>query len=149
MSRVDNTSFESISGGTSDAFTRIMILHPIACGVAFIAFLVSIAGGIVGSLVGALTAFVAWILTIVVLATDFTLFGVVRNHVNHDPTNSKAYFGSAIWMLVASFMVLGLAMAILLFTCCVTRREEKRNRADGISKEARVGRGRKKKFGIF
>lgn len=151
MSRVDNTDFSSISGGTSDAFTRIMILHPIACGVTFIAFLISIAGGIIGSLLGALTAFVAWILTIIVLATDFTLFGVVRNHVNHDRTDSKARFGSAIWMLTASFMMIGLAMGILLFTYCVARRREKRDRADGVSKEARSGRygRRKKKFGIF
>lgn len=149
MARVDDTGYDAISGGTSDAFTRIMILHPIACGVAFIAFLLSIGAGIVGSLAGALAAFVAWILTIIVLATDFTLFGVVRNHVNHDKTNSKASFGSAIWMLVASFMMLGMGMAILLLTCCRARRERNRNVA--ASKEARIGRsgGRKKKFGIF
>jgi hypothetical protein len=123
MERVDHSNFNSISGGTSDAFTRIMVLHPIACGVTFIAFLVSIAGGLVGSLAGALTAFVAWILTIVVLATDFTLFGVVRNHINHDKTDTKAYFGSAMWMLVASFMMLGLGMAIVFFTCCAARRD--------------------------
>ncbi|CZT18063.1 related to palI protein [Ramularia collo-cygni] len=148
MARIDNTGFDSLSGGTSDAFTRIMILHPIACGVAFIAFLLSMGGGIIGSLAGALTAFVAWILTIIVLATDFTLFGVVRNHVNHDATDSEAYFGSAIWMLVASFMMLGLGMAILLFTCCVARREHKKNKVDTAGKETRSGR-RKKRFGIF
>lgn len=149
MARVDHTGFDSISGGTSDAFTRIMVLHPIACGVAFIAFLASLGGAVIGSLAGALAAFVAWILTIVVLATDFTLFGVVRNHVNHDKTDSKAHFGSAIWMLLASFMLLGLGMAIVLFTCCTTRRERKRT--DAANKEARAtytGR-RKKRFGLF
>lgn len=149
MSTVDNSAFDSISGGTSDAFTRIMVLHPIACGVAFIAFLCSIGGGVAGSLAGVLTAFVAWILVIVVLATDFTLFGVVRHHVNGDRTNSKAYFGSAMWLLVASFMLLGLGMAIVLFSCCAARREKKRR--EGVEKETRVSQagGRKKRFGIF
>ena len=53
-----------------------MILHPIACGIAFIAFLLSLGAGVIGSVLGALVAFIAWVLTLVVMAVDFTLFGV-------------------------------------------------------------------------
>ena len=55
-----------------------MILHPIACAVAFIAFALSCGAGVVGSLLGALVALLAWVLTLVVMAIDFSLFGVSR-----------------------------------------------------------------------
>ena len=57
-----------------------MILHPIACGVAFVAFALSCGAGVVGSLLGAMVAALAWVLTLVVMAVDFSLFGV-RNQV--------------------------------------------------------------------
>ena len=57
-----------------------MILHPIACAVAFIAFALSCGAGVVGSLLGAMVAALAWILTLVVMAVDLSLFGV-RNQV--------------------------------------------------------------------
>ncbi|SMR44004.1 unnamed protein product [Zymoseptoria tritici ST99CH_3D1] len=148
MSRVDNFGIDSLSGGTSDALTRVMVLHPIVCGITFIAFLVSIGAGVVGSLAGAFTAFVAWVLTIIVMATDFTLFGVVRHHVNEDSSRSKAYFGSAIWMLVAAFLLLGLAMCILLFTCCVSRRQKKKD-AEAMKEAKATTPKRKKRFGLF
>ena len=53
-----------------------MILHPIACAVAFIAFALSCGAGVVGSLLGAMVAALAWVLTLVVMAVDFSLFGV-------------------------------------------------------------------------
>jgi hypothetical protein len=82
------------------------------------------------------------------MATDFTLFGVVRHHVNEDSSRSKAYFGSAIWMLVAAFVLLFFGMSIVLFTCCTSRRQKKKD--DEALKEARDGTPkRKKKFGLF
>ncbi|KXT05201.1 hypothetical protein AC578_8390 [Pseudocercospora eumusae] len=127
MARIDGTDYDDISSGTSDSFTRVMVLHPIACGTAFIAFLISIGGGVLASLLGALAAFVAWVLVVIVMATDFTLFGIIRHHVNDDDSNSKARFGDAIWLLVASFILLFAGMCIVLFTCCVSRREKKRS----------------------
>lgn len=56
--------------------TRVMILHPIACAIAFLAFALSMGAGVIGSILGALVAFVAWVLTVVVMAIDFALFGV-------------------------------------------------------------------------
>ncbi len=59
-----------------DGLTDAMILHPIACAIAFLAFLLSLGAGVIGSILGALVAFVAWVLTVVVMAIDFSLFGV-------------------------------------------------------------------------
>lgn len=154
MSQLDGTSFSTISGGTSDSLTHVMVLHPIACGLAFIAFLLSLGSGIIGSLAGALVAFLAWILTLIVLATDFTVFGIIRHHVNHGRLGSRARFGSAIWLLVASFVTLFFWMLIILFTCASKRKEKKRARAVEKAErypaaEASAAPRRKERFGIF
>ena len=60
------------------------------------------------------------------MATVFVLFTVVRINVNDDSSQSKAEFGDAIWLLVAFFILLFLGMCIVLFTCCVRRKEKKK-----------------------
>jgi uncharacterized membrane protein len=124
-----------------------MILHPIACGVAFIAWIVSIGAGVIGSLSGVLAALVAWVLCLIVLATDFSMFGILRHHVNNDKSGSRAYFGSAIWCLCVAFMLLFFAMIIVTFTCFSARREKK----TAAQKEAAAAATapRKKRFGLF
>ena len=76
MAEIDGTGFSEAASDSADALTYAMILHPIACGIAFIAFLLSIGAGVIGSLLGALVAALAWILTLVVMAIDFTWAGV-------------------------------------------------------------------------
>ena len=80
ISAIDGTPFSKAASDTVDGLTRVMILHPIACGVAFVAFALSCGAGVVGSLLGAMVAALAWVLTLVVMAVDFSLFGV-RNQV--------------------------------------------------------------------
>lgn len=154
LSIVQGTPYEDISSGTADGLTRVMVLHPIACGVAFIAFLLSIGGGIVGSLAGAIAAAVALLLTLIVMATDFTVFGILKNHVNDDRSASTAHFGDAIWLLVSSFILLFLGMCIVFFTCCASRREKNRKQAKNreiasTPVEKPKGGKKKKRFGIF
>ena len=77
MSTIDHSASLSDSGRhTVDALTKAMILHPIACVLAFIAFLLSCGAGVVGSLLGVAVAALAWILALVVMAIDFSIFGV-------------------------------------------------------------------------
>ena len=146
MSIIDGTDISEIAGGTSDGLTRVMILHPIECGVAFIAFLCSLGAGIVGSLTGALVAFVAWVLVLISLAVDLSLFGIIHHHVNNDGSGSHAYFGSGMWCLVAAFVTLFLGMVIVFFTCCSSRREKKRQHVEKTD----VGTSRRRKrFGLL
>lgn len=70
------TVFSRASADGVDGLTRVMVLHPIACAIAFLAFGLSLGAGVVGSVLGALVAFVAWVVTVVVMAVDFSLFGV-------------------------------------------------------------------------
>jgi hypothetical protein len=75
MAQIEGTHFSRAGGATTNGLTDTFILHPIACGLAFIAALCAI-GGVVGSLVGVIIGVIAWIITIVVMAIDFTVFGV-------------------------------------------------------------------------
>ena len=77
-----------------DGLTRAMILHPIACGLAFIAFLTSLGAGVIGSILGAMIAAVAWLVTLIVMAIDFTLFGVclIDRHIPMNPSFHHALF---------------------------------------------------------
>ena len=145
MADLDHSSLSVIGAGTSASLTRVMVLHPIACGVAFIAFLLSIGSGIVGSLAGTMAAFVAWLLTLIALAVDFSIFGIVHHHVNDDGSGSHAYFGSAMWCLVVAFVLLFFGMIIVFFTCCAARREKRR----AVVAEKETAPRRKKNFGIF
>ena len=75
MAEIDHTSFSRAGTDSADALTNAFILHPIACGLAFIAAVVA-SCGFVGSLVGSIIAVLAWIITLVVMAIDFAAFGV-------------------------------------------------------------------------
>lgn len=75
MEAIDGTDFNTAGRKTANALTGAFILHPIACGLTFIAAIVAV-GGIVGSLVGTILGVLAWILTVVVMAIDFAIFGV-------------------------------------------------------------------------
>lgn len=72
------TVFSRAAADSVNGLTDVMILHPIACAIAFLAFVLSLGAGVIGSILGALVAFVAWVLTVVVMAIDFSLFGVRR-----------------------------------------------------------------------
>jgi len=145
VAQVANTSFESIASGTSTGLTRVMVLHAVACGIAFLAFLIACGAGIIGSFAGALVALLAWILTLVSLICDFVLFGIIKAHVDDD-TNAHATFGAAIWTLLAAFICLFFGMFIVFFTCCANRRE-KRKRDLPVEKQSPPRR--RKRFGLF
>lgn len=121
MEGVDNTDFNGAQINTSKALTRVMVLHPVACALAFIAFLFAAGSGFCGAIFGAVTATVAWIVTIVVMATDFVLFGIIKNHINDDDSGSKASFHTGMWTLLAAMVCLFLGTLIVFFTCCSSR----------------------------
>ena len=147
IAAADRTQISDIAGGTSDSLTRVMVLHPIACGTAFIAWLVSIGAGFFGSLISAVVAFGAWVFVLIVLATDFGLFGILRHHVNGDKSGSHAVFGNGIWCLLVAFVLLFSAILIVTFTCFSARREK---RAAAVPKtETFPAAPKKKRFGIF
>lgn len=75
---------------------------------------------------GVVVAFIAWVVTLIVLATDLTAFGIVKNGVNGDGTGSSAYYGSALWCLLSAFIIQFFGMVIVFFTCCSARRQKRK-----------------------
>lgn len=90
MDGADKTDFNTASTDTTKALTRVMVLHPVACGLAFIAFLLAAGSGVIGAVAAALVTAVTWIVTIVVMCTDFVAFGIIKRHVNRDGSGSYA-----------------------------------------------------------
>jgi len=127
MSAIDQTTFNTAKENTTKALTRVMILHPIVCGLAFIAFLLAVGSGICGALLAALVAALTWVLTLVVMACDFVLFGILKNHINntdHDQSGSHAEYSVGMWTILAAMILLFFATFVVLFTCLSARRHK-------------------------
>jgi hypothetical protein len=131
MGVIDGTSFSTASGDTAKALTRVMILHPIACGLAFIAFLLALGSGFVGSLLASMVAGVTFVITLIVMATDFVWAGIIKNAVNKDGTGSHAYYSVGMWTVLAAMIVLFLATIIVFLSCCSSRRVDRTSKVDG------------------
>jgi len=127
MEEIDQTSYSSASVDTSKALTRVMILHPIACGLAFIAFLLALGSGICGALLASFVSAITFIITIVVMACDFVAFGIIKNKVNNDGSGSHAFYSVGMWTILAAMILLFFATFIVFFTCFSARMH--RNRA--------------------
>jgi hypothetical protein len=131
MSVIDGTSFNLASEDTAKALTRVMVLHPVACALSFIAFLIALGSGFCGAIFAAFITALTFIVTLVVMATDFALFAIVRNHVNSDSSGSHAKFGVGIWTILAATVALFLAFFFVLLSCCSSRMHKQK----GTSKE--------------
>ncbi|KAK8049208.1 pH-response regulator protein palI/RIM9 [Apiospora phragmitis] len=131
-----NIDLSDASAKTANALTKVMILHPIACGLSFIAFLLALGAGILGSFLASMVALLAFLVTLVVLITDFVGLALLRNAINKSD-QATARYGAAAWTLLASAVCNLLATLILFFTCCSARLHKKRNRNATATKAER------------
>jgi hypothetical protein len=131
MAQIDGTGFSTASGNTADALTKVMVLHPIACGLAFIAFILAIGSGCFGTFLASLVSAVTFIITVIVMATDFVAFGIIKNAVNNDGKGSRAYYSVGMWTLLAAMIILFFATFIVFFSCFTARRSNRVSKVDG------------------
>ncbi|ORY23276.1 SUR7/PalI family-domain-containing protein [Naematelia encephala] len=110
--------------------TKALILHPIACGLSFIAFIVALLSSQIGFLFASFLAFLAFLVSLASMAIDFALFTIVRNHIN-DNTTATASFSTAIWLVLAATVVLFFSVFIVCFSCVTGRRHERDNHSRG------------------
>lgn len=107
--------------------TRAFVLHPVACGVSFIGFLIAFFSDRFGLICSSLVTFVAFILSLVCMAVDFTVFLYVRRHVNNNSQGgASANLAVSIWLVLAATILLFLAQFIVLFECCCGGGKKKR-----------------------
>jgi len=121
LESVGTTDFNGAQINSSKALTRVMVLHPVACALAFIAFLFAAGSGVCGALLGAIAATIAWVVTVVVMATDFVLFGIIKSHINDDGSGSHADFSTGMWTLVTAMIILFFGTIVVFFTCCSSK----------------------------
>ncbi|KAJ9156522.1 pH-response regulator protein palI/prr-5 [Pleurostoma richardsiae] len=126
MTTVEGTDFSHYSDTTTHTLTKVMILHPIATGIVFLAFVLAVGAGFFGSLLAAFTALLAFVVTVVVLVCDFVLFSIIRSNVNDDGTGSHAYYAAGIWTLLVSAVCSLLGTVVIFFTCCSARMHRQR-----------------------
>jgi len=138
MSDTQGTDFSDYARDTTRTLTKVMILHPIATGITFIAFVLALSAGVVGSFLASLVALLAFVITVVVLVTDFVLFSIIRSNVNDDNVGSEAFYSTAMWTLLAAAVCTLLGTVVVFFTCCSGRLHERRTRRRTVKDPAYV-----------
>jgi uncharacterized membrane protein len=128
MNQVDNTQFSDYATRTTRSLTKAMVLHPVSCGLNFIAFMLALGAGVVGSLLASLVAAVAFIVTLVIMIIDFVLFSIVKSNIHDDGTGAHAYYASAAWTILVSAICSLIGTIIVFFTCCSSRLHRRRDR---------------------
>lgn len=134
MTEIDGTPFSGYAVSSTNSLTKVMILHPIAAGFTFIAFVMALGAGMAGSLMASLVAAVAFLITVIALICDFVLFAVIRSNVNDQNNGSYAYYSIGMWTLLVGAICSLLGTVILFVTCCsarLHRRREVRTKGDG------------------
>jgi len=128
MSAIDGTDFSDYASDTTRTLTKVMILHPIACGLNFIAFMLALGAGFVGSFLASMVALLAFLTTAVALIVDFVLFSIVRSNVNDNDTGAHAYYGAAAWTTLVSGICSLIGTIVVFLTCCSGRLKKRRER---------------------
>ena len=123
---------------TLNHLTNALILHPIAMGIAFFAFLITLCADRLGFICAALIAFFAFVVSLVALIFDFVIFGIVKREINNNTTGSAEY-GVAIWLTLAATIVLFFSVFIVFFSCCTGMRNKKREYSTGYNNGGYVG----------
>lgn len=132
MAQAEGTSFSTASRDATHALTKVMILHPVATFLAFVAFLLALGAGLCGSLLAALTSLLAFVVTAVSLICDFVLFGIVRDKVNGgEGSGARARYSVGIWTVLAAGVCLLLGAVVVFFSCCSARMRRRRERGRG------------------
>jgi len=119
-----SSDFSQTARDTTRALTGAMVLHPIACGLNFIAFLLALGAGVVGSLLASIVALLAFIVTVAIMIIDFVLFSIVKSNIN-DYTDYNADFGAAAWTTLAAAICTLIATVVVFLTCCAGRRKHR------------------------
>ncbi|KAG6907754.1 hypothetical protein DXG01_007508 [Tephrocybe rancida] len=98
------------------SWTRGLAVHPVATGVAFIAFLLSFSLHHAVTLAASLLAFLASVLALIAFAIDIALFAYLKHQVNKLPkVNAKTTIGVGFWLTFVSFLLLIFGGATVCF----------------------------------
>lgn len=127
LAQVSQVTFSKADRDSARVLTRVLILHPIAAGLTFLAFLLCLGTSFVGSLVAALFSFLAFVVTLVAMACDFAAFGIIKHAVNsRGPNNVVARWGPTVWCILVAAVLTLIATVLVFITCCAGRTKKRR-----------------------
>lgn len=114
---------------TTRALTRVMVLHPVAVVLSFLAFLCALAAGALGNSLACLFSTVAFVVGALAMVSDFVLFGMVRAVVVQEwGGRGSAWFGPAMWCVLVGAICAFVGMLAVLGACCTGRSRRRRRR---------------------
>ncbi|KAG6374091.1 hypothetical protein JVT61DRAFT_4734 [Boletus reticuloceps] len=116
---VQNNANNTVFIGSS--WTLGLAVHPVACGVSFIALLFSFSQHITATLVASLLSFLAATLALVAFAIDIALYAYFKNQMGDLGFGNRTITGPGFWLTFASMILLILAG----FTVCCGRRRDR------------------------
>ncbi|GAA5891721.1 hypothetical protein JCM5296_001840 [Sporobolomyces johnsonii] len=106
-----------------DVSTSALVLHPIATGLAFFAFLIAAVSHRLGFIFAALVAGVVWVVVLALVVVDITTFRHVRQQASDFAPLSTIY-GAGFCTIVA-FILLFFGALATCFSCVSARRRTK------------------------
>ncbi|KAL1410697.1 hypothetical protein Q8F55_001639 [Vanrija albida] len=118
-----------------NGLTKALILHPIAAALSFIGFLIALVSHKFGNILAAFFAFLAFVCSLVAMAIDFAIFGVVKGHINKNNLGHAKY-GAATWVTVVATILLLFSIIFVLIQCCCCHRDKAPVRAEGIHNDS-------------
>ncbi|KAK6506281.1 hypothetical protein TWF506_011199 [Arthrobotrys conoides] len=97
-----------------DSLTKVMILHPIGCVVAFTACLFGIRSGYLRSIWSMCLTLIVWVMTTVAMGIELYVFIIMHEHISSKEMGggSRAWIGAALWSLVVTFICLTYAIVV-------------------------------------
>ncbi|OAQ62110.1 pali-domain-containing protein [Pochonia chlamydosporia 170] len=143
MERLDGSDFSDASGDTAKGLTRVMVLHPVATGLCFIAFLLCIFTGIVGAFLASMVSLLAFVVTLVAMICDFVTFSIIKHDVNKNGV-STAKWGPGIWLILVSAIFTLFGAGIVFVTCCCARKKDRTERQKEHWNETTATRNRRR-----
>lgn len=125
MARIDGKLLSELDARTSESLTRATVLHPIACGLAFIAFLTSLGAGMLGS---------SWRTHRYRIVDSNACVARSRFHsIRHCASSCEVRWErqpGSIWgrnmVPCCRLCVFVLREVVVAFTCCATHREKRK-----------------------
>jgi uncharacterized membrane protein len=128
---VDDADFSRGRADTTEALTRVFILHPIGTGILAIAFLLSLLpGSTITSILAALVSAVAFIVNAVAVIVTFVVINLLLGEVREGTGNGR--YGNAVWISLVAAALSLIATILLLFTCCAGRRRRARENRKSV-----------------
>ncbi|KAN0080111.1 hypothetical protein V8E55_009677 [Tylopilus felleus] len=103
------------------AWTLGLAVHPVACGVSFIALLLGLSQHITVTLFASLISFLAATLTLISFAIDIALYAYFKNQMGDLGFGGKTITGPGFWLTFTAMILLVLAG----FTVCCGRRRDR------------------------